>query len=55
MPLNTDPAALADEDYFTELQEHADRVGDAGLHTSAERWLIENTDYSPEVGDGQDR
>lgn len=55
MPLNTDPGALSDDHYFGQMQEHAEQVGDAGLHTSAERWLIENTDYRPEVDRGEDR
>ena len=55
MPLNTDPLALTDDQYFAGMQEMADRVGDDGLHTDAERWLIEHTDYRPEGDDGQDR
>lgn len=33
MPLNTDPNAIPDEDYFARLRKDAKRVGDAGLHT----------------------
>lgn len=33
MPLNTDPGAVPDGDYFSGMQALADRVGDAGLHT----------------------
>lgn len=54
MPLNTDPAAISDDDYYADLAEHAARAGDAGLHTSAEKWLIENTSYERDA-DGEDR
>ena len=33
MPLNDDPLALSDEQYFAGMQEMADRAGDDGLHT----------------------
>lgn len=33
MPLNTDPNAIPDDDYFGRMQAHADMVGDDGLHT----------------------
>lgn len=54
MPLNTDPNAISDEDYDAELAEHIARVGDAGLHTSAEEWLTEHTSYE-RSDNGQDR
>lgn len=53
MPLNTDPNAIPDSDYYAEFNAHAARVGDSGLHTSAEEWLTDNTDYG--VTNGEDR
>jgi hypothetical protein len=39
MPLNTDPDAIPDDQYYAEYAAHAAAVGDDGLHTSAEAWL----------------
>lgn len=50
MPLNTDPDAIPDEEYYAEYEAHIERVGDAGLHTSAVDWLVEQG-----VLDGEDR
>ena len=54
MPLNTDPNALPDADYYAEMEAFAARVGDDGLHIVPRDVLVAAVERA-EAKHGEDR